>query len=341
MLNYVLRRTLFLIPTLLLVSFCVYAIVYMAPGDPAQLALGEGATQAAIEAKRIELGLDKPLIYQYLTWLGNVVFHFDFGSSYKADISVAYQIMSYFPNTLKLAGLSVFFGALFGIPVGILASVKQSSWFDNFVMSFAMIGMSIPAFVMALVMILIFSVILRWLPPSGFSTATEMLLPIMALGMQPMAICARMTRSSMLEVIRQDYIRTIRAKGQSEFKVIVLHAFKNALMPILTTIGLQFGALIGGAFVTETIFLIPGLGRLLVTAVTNRDYPLVLGGVVCVATVVAITNLFIDLAYALVDPRVQAQFKSAGGGIFSWRRLKKSQGVKQRNMDKPVKHGEG
>lgn len=320
MVRYIARRILFLVPTLLLVSFCVYAIIYAAPGDPAQLALGEGATEAAIQAKRIELGLDKPFLYQYAAWLKDVVLHFDFGESYRSDISVAYQIRSYFPNTLKLAGLAVFFGALVGIPVGILASVKQSSWFDNTVMSLAMVGMSVPAFVFALVMILIFSIHLKWLPPSGFSAAAEMVLPVVALGMQPMAICARMTRSSMLEVIRQDYIRTIRAKGQSEYHVIVSHAFKNALMPILTTIGLQFGALIGGAFVTETIFLIPGLGRLLVTAVTNRDYPLVLGGVVCVAAVVAVTNLVIDVAYALVDPRVRAQFKRMGGGGSLWRK---------------------
>ena len=156
-----------------------------------------------------------------------------------------------------------------------------------------------------------------------------MLLQGIALVMQPMAICARMTRSSMLEVIRQDYIRTIRAKGQREFDLIVFHAFKNALMPILTTIGLQFGALIGGAFVTETIFLIPGLGRLLVSAVTNRDYPLVLGGVVCVAAVVAVTNLFIDLAYAFVDPRVRAQFGSTRGGVFSWLRHGKEKAPKE------------
>ena len=329
MIKYILKRILFLIPTLLFVSFLVYAILYAAPGDPAQLAIGEGATQAAIEAKRIELGLDKPLLMQYLSWLKKAVLHFDFGTSYRSDISVAYQIQSYFPNTLKLAGLSVLAGAAVGIPAGILASVKQASWFDNLVMSFAMIGMSVPAFVFALVMILIFSVKLRWLPPSGFSTVKEMLLPVIALGMQPMAICARMTRSSMLEVIRQDYIRTIRAKGQREFDLIVFHAFKNALMPILTTIGLQFGALIGGAFVTETIFLIPGLGRLLVSAVTNRDYPLVLGGVVCVAAVVAVTNLFIDLAYAFVDPRVRAQFGSTRGGVFSWLRHGKEKAPKE------------
>ena len=329
MIKYILKRILFLIPTLLFVSFLVYAILYAAPGDPAQLAIGEGATQAAIEAKRIELGLDKPLLMQYLSWLKKAVLHFDFGTSYRSDISVAYQIQSYFPNTLKLAGFSVLAGAAVGIPAGILASVKQASWFDNLVMSFAMIGMSVPAFVFALVMILIFSVKLRWLPPSGFSTVKEMLLPVIALGMQPMAICARMTRSSMLEVIRQDYIRTIRAKGQREFDLIVFHAFKNALMPILTTIGLQFGALIGRAFVTETIFLIPGLGRLLVSAVTNRDYPLVLGGVVCVAAVVAVTNLFIDLAYAFVDPRVRAQFGSTRGGVFSWLRHGKEKAPKE------------
>lgn len=329
MIKYIIKRILFLIPTLLFVSFFVYAILYAAPGDPAQLAIGEGATKAAIEAKRIELGLDKPLLLQYLSWLKKVVFYFDFGTSYRSDISVAYQIRSYFPNTLKLAGLSVLAGAAVGIPAGILASVKQDTWFDHIVMSFAMIGMSVPAFVFALVMILIFSVKLRWLPPSGFSTAGEMLLPIVALGMQPMAICARMTRSSMLEVIRQDYIRTIRAKGQREFDLIVFHAFKNALMPILTVIGLQFGALIGGAFVTETIFLIPGLGRLLVSAVTNRDYPLVLGGVVCVAAVVAVTNLFIDLAYGFVDPRVRAQFGNTRGGVAAWFRHGKEKAPKE------------
>lgn len=319
--RYIVRRVFFLIPTLLLVSFLVFAIIQAAPGDPAQLALGEGATAEAIEAKRVELGLDKPFLVQYWNWLTDIIFHFDFGNSYRSNISVAYQIRSYFPYTLKLSGLAVLLGVVIGVPVGILAAVKQYSIFDNIVMSLAMLGMSVPAFVLALLMILLFSVKLQWLPPSGFSTVQQMILPIIALGMQPMAICARMTRSSMLEVIRQDYIRTVRAKGQTELK-IVGHALKNAVLPILTTIGLQFGALIGGAFVTETIFLIPGLGRLLVTAVTNRDYPLVLGGVLVVAMVVALTNLLIDIAYAFVDPRVRAEFKRMGGGGPIWRKLK-------------------
>lgn len=323
MIRYIIRRMLFLIPTLLLVSFLVFVIIQAAPGDPAQLALGEGATVEAVETKRRELGLDQPFLIQYLNWLKDVIFRFDFGNSYRSNISVAYQIQNYFPNTLKLSGMAVLLGVLIGVPIGIVAAVKQYSVFDNIVMSFAMIGMSMPAFVLALVMLLLFSVTLRWLPPSGFSTFKQMILPVVALGMQPMAICARMTRSSMLEVIRQDYIRTIRAKGQTELRVIVGHAFKNAVMPILTTVGLQFGALIGGAFVTETIFLIPGFGRLLVTAVTNRDYPLVLGGVVCVAMIVALTNLLIDIAYAFVDPRVRAEFKGSGGGVFPWQKLKK------------------
>lgn len=321
--KYIIKRILFLIPTLLLVSFFVYTIISAAPGDPAQLALGEGATAEAVAAKRVELGLDKPFIVQYLNWLKNVILHFDFGQSYGTGISVSYQIKSYFPNTLKLAAFSVLLAVIIGVPLGIIAAVKQYSIFDNIVMSFAMVGMSIPAFALALVMILLFSVTLKWLPSSGFSTLQQMILPIVALGMQPMAICARMTRSSMLEVIRQDYIRTVRAKGQKEVKIVVGHALKNAVLPILTTIGLQFGALMGGAFVTETIFLIPGLGRLLVNAVTNRDYPLVLGGVVCIAMVVAITNLFIDIAYAFVDPRVRAQYKSSGGGVFPWLKMKK------------------
>ena len=320
--RYIIRRVLFLIPTLLLVSFLVFAIIQAAPGDPAQLALGEGATAEAVELKRTELGLDQSFLIQYANWLKKVVFHLDFGNSYRSNISVAYQIQNYFPYTLKLAGLAVLVGVVIGVPIGIAASVNQYSVFDNIVMSFAMIGMSVPAFVLALVMILLFSVKLEWLPPSGFSTVQQMILPVVALGMQPIAICARMTRSSMLEVIRQDYIRTIRAKGQTEIRVIG-HALKNAVLPILTTVGLQFGALIGGAFVTETIFLIPGLGRLLVTAVTNRDYPLVLGGVVVVATVVALTNLLIDIAYAFVDPRVRAEFKGTKGGHLPWLKLKK------------------
>lgn len=322
MIRYIVRRILFLIPTLLLVSFFVFAIIKAAPGDPAQLALGEGSTAEAIEVKRIELGLDKPYLVQYLNWLQNILLRFDFGNSYRSNISVAYQIKSYFPNTIKLAGLSVLLGVLIGVPVGIIAAVKQYSAFDNIIMSFAMIGMSVPAFVLALVMILVFSVVLHWLPSSGFSSFKQMIMPIIALGMQPSAICARMTRSSMLEVIRQDYIRTARAKGQSEFIVIAYHSLKNAVLPILTTIGLQFGALIGGAFVTETIFLIPGFGRLLVTAVTNRDYPLVMGGVICVAMVVALTNLFIDVAYAFVDPRVRAEFKASSGKMFPHARMK-------------------
>ena len=324
MVRYIIRRILFLIPTLLLVSFFVFAIINAAPGDPAQLALGEGATAEAVEAKRIELGLDKPFLVQYLTWLKDIVFHFDFGNSYRSNISVSYQITQYFPNTLKLAGLSVLLGVLIGVPIGIIAAVKQYSVFDNIVMSFAMLGMSVPAFVLALSMILLFSIHLQWLPSSGFSTFSQMIMPVVALGMQPCAICARMTRSSMLEVIRLDYIRTVRAKGQKEFKVIVNHALKNAVLPILTTIGLQFGALIGGAFVTETIFLIPGFGRLLVTAVTNRDYPLVMGGVLCVAMVVALTNLVIDIAYAFVDPRVKAAFKSSSGSFLAHMKMKKS-----------------
>jgi len=234
--RYVIRRILFLIPTLLLVSFFVYAILAAAPGDPAQLALGEGATAAAVEMKRIELGLDKPLVVQYLNWLKKVVFEFNFGNSYRSGISVGYQIATYFPYTLKLSGLSVLLGVIIGIPIGVIAAVKQYSVFDNIVMSFAMIGMSIPAFVVALVMILLFSITLSLLPSSGFDSFNQMILPVIALGMQPMAICARMTRSSMLEVIRQDYIRTIRAKGQTEFGVIVGHALKNAFMPILTTL---------------------------------------------------------------------------------------------------------
>ena len=305
MIKYILKRILFLIPTLLFVSFLVYAILYAAPGDPAQLAIGEGATQAAIEAKRIELGLDKPLLMQYLSWLKKAVLHFDFGTSYRSDISVAYQIQSYFPNTLKLAGFSVLAGAAVGIPAGILASVKQASWFDNLVMSFAMIGMSVPAFVFALVMILIFSVKLRWLPPSGFSTVKEMLLPVIALGMQPMAICARMTRSSMLEVIRQDYVRTARSKGLEEKKVIFVHSLKNAMIPVITLMGLRLGGLIGGSMFVESVFNIPGMGMTLVNAITAQDIPLIQACVLLIAVVASVVNVITDIVYAAVDPRIR------------------------------------
>jgi len=214
------------------------------------------------------------------------------------------------PAAVKLAAIAVILSVCLGVPFGIISAVKQYSFFDSFVMFFAMVGVSMPIFWLGLLMILFFSVRLGWLPSSGFDTFSSMILPSLALALQSMALITRMTRSSMLEVIRQDYIRTARAKGQREKLVILRHALANALIPVVTVIGLQFGNLLGGALLTESIFSIPGIGRLMVDAIKMRDYPVVQGGVLFIAIAFSVVNLLVDLTYAWVDPRIKAQYRS-------------------------------
>jgi len=309
MIKYILRRLLLLIPVMLGVSFIVFTMMYFTPGDPAKIMLGETAPQEAVDQLREELGLNDHFFVQYGRYVKNAVIHQDLGRSYTTNRLVFDEIASRFPNTLKLAGLGVLVAVIIGIPVGIISATRQYSLFDNASMVFALVGVSMPNFWQGLLLILLFSVQWKLLPSSGFDTWQQMILPAITLGTSSAAIITRMTRSSMLEVIRQDYIRTARAKGQKESVVINRHALKNALIPVITVIGLQFGYLLGGAVLTESIFGITGVGRLMVDSIKSRDYLMVQGGVLFIAIVFSIVNLGVDILYAFLDPRIKSQYK--------------------------------
>lgn len=309
MIKYIFRRILLLIPVILGVTFIVFSLLYITPGDPARIILGESAPKEAVTQLRHEMGLDKPFLVQYGTYIKKLVVNQDIGRSYVTKRPVMKEIMDCFPSTLKLALLAVAFAILIGIPFGIISAIKQYSVFDTLSMMFALIGISMPVFWLGLLLILLFSVKLGWLPASGFNSFKHMIMPALALGAQSVAVVTRMTRSSMLEVIRQDYIRTVRAKGQKESTVVLGHALRNALIPIITIIGIQFGGLLGGAVLTESIFSIPGVGRLMVDAIKMRDYPIVQGGVLFIAVAFSVVNLLVDLLYAYVDPRIKSQYR--------------------------------
>ncbi len=280
----------------------------MTPGDPAKMILGQGATPEAVEQLRHEMGIDQPFFVQFFIYLKNMILHQDIGISYVTKMPVIVSILSCAPYTFKLALSAIIVGMIFGIPVGIISAVKQYSVFDTVSMILALIGLSMPVFWLGLLLIILFSVQLGWLPASGFDTFKAMILPSLALGAQSVAIFARMTRSSMLEVVRQDYIRTIRAKGQKEIIIIFMHTLRNSLIPIITIIGLQFGTLLGGALLTESIFSIPGIGRLMVESIKARDYPVVQGGVLLIAIAFSMVNLIVDIIYGFVDPRIRSQY---------------------------------
>jgi len=307
--KYIFRRILSLVPVLIGVSFIVFTLLYLTPGDPARMALGDQATEEAVQEFRNKEGLNDPCLVQFSRYIYKAAFHGDIGRSYVTKRPVTDEITATFPATLKLSALAVTIAILLGIPFGIISAIKQYSLFDSVTMFFALVGLSMPVFWLGLLLILFFSVYLGWLPSSGFDTFSAMILPAVALSAQVLAIVTRMTRSSMLEVVRQDYIRTARAKGQVESKVICRHALGNALIPIITICGLQFGQLLGGAILTESIFSIPGVGRLMVEAIKMRDYPVVQGGVLYVAVAFSIVNLLVDLLYAFVDPRIKAQYR--------------------------------
>lgn len=309
MYKYILRRLLMLLPVMLGVSFIVFTMMYITPGDPARIMLGESTPATEVEKLREELGLNDPFLIQYGRFVKNLVLHQDIGRSYTSRRPVMDEILSRLPNTLKLATLGMLVAVVLGIPTGIISATKQYSIFDNVSMVAALLGVSMPNFWQGLMLILLFSVQLRWLPSSGFSNFKEMILPAITLGTSSAAIITRMTRSSMLEVIRQDYIRTARAKGQVESVVVNRHALKNALIPIVTVIGLQFGYLLGGAVLTESIFGISGVGRLMVDSINARNYPVVQGGVLTIALAFSFVNLMVDILYAFLDPRIKSQYK--------------------------------
>lgn len=309
MFKYILKRLLYLIPVLLGVSFIVFTLLYLTPGDMARNALGPSASEAAVAALRTEIGLDDPFLVQFGRYLKNLIFNFDLGYSYITRSNVTPEIMSRAGATLRLAVSAIAFAVIIGIPVGIISAVRQYSIFDNITMIAALIGISMPVFWLGLLLILLFSVTLSWLPSSGYSQPMHMVLPMIALGAQSVSVIARMTRSSMLEVIKKDYVQTAQAKGQRRNIVIWRHALKNALIPIITIVGTQFGQLMGGAVMTEVIFSIPGIGRLMVDSIMKRDMPMVLGCVLFVAVTFSLVNLVVDILYTYVDPRLKTQYE--------------------------------
>lgn len=309
MIRYILRRILFLIPVIIGVAFVVFTLLYLTPGDPARMILGDLATDEAVHNFREAEGLNDPYLVQFGKYLYKAVFKGDIGRSYVTKRPVMHEILQAFPSTLKLSFFAICIAICIGIPCGIVSAIKQYSLFDTITMILAMVGLSMPVFWLGLLLILLFSVRLGWLPSSGFDTFGAMVLPSLALAAQSISMVTRMTRSSMLEVINADYIRTARAKGQKESVVIWGHALYNALIPVVTLCGLQFGELLSGAILTESIFAIPGVGRIMVESIKMRDYPMVQGGVLFIAIAFSVVNLGVDLLYAFIDPRIKAQYK--------------------------------
>ena len=304
MLTYLLRRILIAVPTLLGVVLLVFLMVRLAPGDPAILLAGEFATPETLEAIRTRYGLDRPLPEQFALYLGALL-QGDLGESARSRRPVLEELKTYFPNTVVLATAAILVALATGIPLGILAALRQGSWLDLGVMVLALLGVSMPVFWFGLLAILIFSVELGWFPVAGKGTLAHLVLPAVTLGINATALLARLTRGTLVEVLSQDYIRTARAKGLAERVVIFKHALRNALIPVVTVAGLEFGSLLAGAVITETIFAWPGLGQLLVGSILSRDYPVVQGAVLLVAFTFTLVNLMVDLLYAWIDPRVR------------------------------------
>lgn len=305
--KYIAKRFLALIPVVIGVTFIVFLIMNMAPGDPVKTILGEQATPEAIEELREELGLNDNVLIQYKNYFLGLI-KGDLGISYKTKVGVAKEIVSRLPTTAKLSVIAILIAIIFSIPLGIFAAIKQNTWIDSLTMFIALIGVSIPVFWLGLLLLLFFSLKLGWFPVSGASNWQSFVLPGLALGFLSMAAIARVTRSSMLEVIRQDYIRTARSKGVPYNTIITKHALKNALIPTITVAGLQIGSLLGGSVLTETVFGLPGIGRLMIQSIQGRDIPMVLGCIIVFTVAFSIVNLLVDIIYAFVDPRIKSQY---------------------------------
>ncbi|MFP4012127.1 MAG: nickel ABC transporter permease [Spirochaetaceae bacterium] len=306
MYQYILRRLLLTIPVVIGVSIIVFSIIRLLPGDPARALAGVQATPEYVQQVRERYGLDEPIPVQYWNFISSAA-RGDLGVSTFSRRPVTTELGERFPRTLVLAGLSLFLATVVGVSAGIVSATKRNSIFDNASMLAALVGVAAPVFWLALMLQLLFSVQLRWFPATGMGSMRHLVLPAITLGMASAALMARITRSSMLDVLKQDYITTARAKGLAEKVVIYKHALKNALIPVVTVLGLQFGILLGGAVLTETVFAWPGVGRLLVDAILRRDYPVVQGTVMMLAFLFVIINLVVDIIYAFIDPRIHYQ----------------------------------
>jgi peptide/nickel transport system permease protein len=306
MIRYISLRLLFAIPALWLIVTMVFMLAHIVPGDPVQQMLGEGARAEDLQQLRHSLGLDVPVLAQYRHYLAGVV-RGDLGESFRFQEPVTRVVLSHYPATLELSIFALLVCAAIGIPAGLLAAERRGTATDRAVGFFTLLGLSVPNFALGPVLILVFSVILGWLPVSGRGGPSHLILPAITLGAALAAILTRMVRISVIEELSSDYVRTARAKGLSPSAVLFRHAFRNALIPILTILGLQFGTLLAGTIVTETIFSWPGIGRLTVQAIGARDYPLLQGCIILIAVSYVFVNLLTDAVYALVDPRVRLQ----------------------------------
>jgi peptide/nickel transport system permease protein len=312
MLAYAVRRILATIPVMLIVAFFVFSLLYLAPGDPAAIIAGDQASPADVERIRASLGLDRPFLVRFGEWLWQIL-HGDLGTSIFTNLPVSHMIAQRIEPTTSLMILTIVFSIVVAIPLGVIAAWKHGSWIDRGVMVLAVFGFSTPVFVMGYLLAYLFALKLDWLPVQGFTSITvgvvpflrSLTLPTIALGLIYVALLARITRATMLEVLSQDYVRTAKAKGVGQHAVLFVHALKNAAVPIVTVIGIGVALLIGGAVVTESVFAIPGLGRLTVDAILRRDYPVIQGVVLLFSFVYVLVNLAVDLLYTLFDPRIR------------------------------------
>lgn len=302
--SYLLKRLSTMLLTLFGVSIIVFLMVHLIPGDPVTYILGDFATDEAIARLKAQLGLDQPMIAQYFNYIFGAI-QGDLGTSYITGYTVWEEIVNRIPITIQLALYSVILGAFFGILMGVIAAVKQNTIFDRLAMLVALVGISAPGFWIALFLILIFSYHFGLFPISGYEGFHSLILPSITLALGSAGNIARMTRSSMLEVIKQDYIRTARSKGANTFRLIFKHSLQNALIPVVTLIGLQFGYLLAGAVVTETVFALPGLGSLIIDSISTRDIPTVQGLILFMAFIFIMVNLIVDIIYTFLDPRIK------------------------------------
>jgi peptide/nickel transport system permease protein len=312
MLAYVARRILATIPVMAVVALFVFSLLYVAPGDPAAIIAGDQASPEDVARIRESLGLDRPFLVRFGEWVWQIL-HGDLGTSIFTNLPVTTMIAQRFEPTLSLMAITLVLAVIVAVPIGVLAAWKAGSFIDRAVMAFAVFGFSVPVFVIAYLLAYVFALELDWLPVQGYTPLSEglwpwfenLILPAIALGCVYIALIARITRAAMLEVLQQDYIRTARAKGIGQQGILFVHALKNASVPIVTVIGIGIALLIGGAVVTESVFAIPGLGRLTVDAILRRDYPLIQGLVLLFSFVYVLVNLLIDLSYTLLDPRIR------------------------------------
>jgi ABC-type dipeptide/oligopeptide/nickel transport system permease component len=301
---YVVRRLFFSLFVLWGAVTIIFVVLRLVPGDPAYIMLGPDADQAQVAALRAQLGLDRSLIEQYATYLANVV-HLDFGESFRLNADSMSLVLQRVPATIQLATTALLLSLLIGLPLGVIAALRAHSWVDRTISVFSLMGQSTPSFWLGIVLILVFARGLKVLPSAGSGTWSHLVLPTITLALPFLAILVRLTRSGLLEVVHEGYVQTARAKGLGEGIVILVHALRNALIPIVTVVGLQFGALLGGTVIVETVFAWPGVGRLLIDSIGRRDYGVVQASILLVATIFVVINLLVDLLYGFLDPRVR------------------------------------